>query len=58
MMVRAAYISSPSAALTCNASVILPNPGASEECDVARVAVEEAETALDEILDNYKEQLR
>ncbi|KAJ9117461.1 hypothetical protein QFC22_004311 [Naganishia vaughanmartiniae] len=39
-------------------NVILPNPGASEECDEARVAVEDAEAALDEILESYKEQLR
>lgn len=40
------------------ALVILPTPGASKECDEARIAVEEAEAALDEILDSYKEQLR
>ncbi|KAJ9104934.1 hypothetical protein QFC19_003729 [Naganishia cerealis] len=38
-------------------NVILPTPGASEECDEARVAVEEAEAALNDVLEGYKEQL-
>jgi hypothetical protein len=37
---------------------ILPTPGASEECDEAAAAVEQAESELEDVLEEYKAQLK
>ncbi|KAJ9114202.1 hypothetical protein QFC20_001718 [Naganishia adeliensis] len=37
---------------------ILPTPGASEECDEAAAAVEQAESELEDVLEEYKTQLK
>ena len=39
-------------------SDILPTPGASEECDEAAAAVEQAESELEDVLEEYKTQLK